>query len=98
MEITKVLPVEGEHPVDRAARVLGGRLLMAERLGVSAAAVGNWKQRGVPIEHCTRIERLTLRQVTRRDLRPDDYLDIWPELADAPDGVVASAPAPLEGA
>ena len=35
----------------------------------------------MPIERCVPIERATQGAVTRRDLRPDDYLDIWPELA-----------------
>lgn len=30
-----------------------------------------------------RIEQATLREVTRRDLRPDDWQEIWPELAQA---------------
>lgn len=30
---------------------------------------------------CVSIERETHGQVTRKDLRPDDWQDIWPELA-----------------
>lgn len=30
---------------------------------------------------CVRIEVATLRAVTRQDLRPDDWHEIWPELA-----------------
>lgn len=29
--------------------------------------------------------------VTRRDLRPDDYLDIWPELAEASQAQAAAS-------
>lgn len=37
--------------------------------------------RGVPVECCTAVElRLG---VGRRDLRPDDWRDIWPELAES---------------
>lgn len=32
---------------------------------------------------CVAIERETRGQVTRRDLRPDDWQDIWPELAES---------------
>lgn len=79
------LPViDGEHPLDRAARYIGGRLLLAERLGVTPAAIGNWKVRGVPIEKCVPIERLCPGVVERKDLR-DDWQDIWPELASAAD-------------
>ena len=35
----------------------------------------------VPIERCVDIERVTEGSVTRRDLRPDDWHRIWPELA-----------------
>lgn len=31
---------------------------------------------------CVRIERATAGAVTRRDLRPDDWADIWPELVE----------------
>ncbi|WP_349281253.1 transcriptional regulator [Polaromonas hydrogenivorans] len=35
----------------------------------------------VPFEQCMPIERATEGAVTRRDLKPDDYLIHWPELA-----------------
>ena len=69
------------HPLDQAALLLGGRAVLAERLGVTAAAIGNWKVRGVPIEHCPAIERQTAGAVSRQKLRPDDWHRIWPELA-----------------
>lgn len=70
-----------EHPLDRAARLVGGRSNLASQLRVTPAAVGNWKSRGVPVEHCAEIERLTGGQVRRPQLRPIDWLRIWPELA-----------------
>ena len=81
MQTIQVTPIETEHPIDTAARVIGSRVFLAEKLDVSVAAVGNWKQRGVPIEHCAGIEAATKGIVTRRDLRPDDWQKIWPELA-----------------
>lgn len=39
------------------------------------------RSKAVPIERCVPIERATNGQVTRRDLRPDDWHEIWPELA-----------------
>jgi DNA-binding transcriptional regulator YdaS (Cro superfamily) len=71
----------GEHAVDRAARFVGGRPILAKSLGVTAAAIGNWKFRGVPIEMCVPIERATLGVVGRQHLRPD-WMDLWPELAE----------------
>lgn len=67
-------------PVDRASDAVGGAVRLAALLEVSPQAISNWKERGVPIERCVAIERLT--NVSRRDLRPDDWEDIWPELAD----------------
>lgn len=70
------------HPVDRAADVLGSQVALAALLGVTKAAVGQWKLEGrqVPLEHCLAIERATNGKVTRADLRPDDYWLIWPDL------------------
>jgi DNA-binding transcriptional regulator YdaS (Cro superfamily) len=31
---------------------------------------------------CVQIEKATGGKVTRKDLRPDDYHDIWPDLTD----------------
>ncbi len=73
--------VSSLHPLDVVARQLGGRSVMAASLGVTHAALGNWKVRGVPIERCVAIERLGGGCITRKDLRPDDWHDIWPELA-----------------
>lgn len=82
----------GEHPVDWAARVLGGRKALAERLTayhvergrpnpVDVAAIGNWKVRGIPLERCVPIEVVTGGIVSRQHTRPEDYFDHWPELA-----------------
>lgn len=38
-------------------------------------------EKAVPIERCIPIERATGGAVTRKDLRPDDWQEIWPELA-----------------
>lgn len=39
--------------------------------------------RPVPEKLCVRIERATNGAISRRDLRPDDWADIWPELKEA---------------
>ncbi|MGL4576334.1 MAG: Cro/CI family transcriptional regulator [Burkholderiaceae bacterium] len=59
-----------EHPVDAAARVLGGRSALAEKLDLGVSAIGNWKRIGVPPERAIQIERLTLGQVTCERLCP----------------------------
>lgn len=89
---TNPLPIiPGEHPLDRAARYLGGRPLLASQLDVTPAAIGNWKTRGVPIEKCVPIERLCPGVVSRRDLR-DDWPDIWPELETEADSAAVDTP------
>lgn len=62
-----------EHPIERAARVVGSQTALAAALKVTKAAVGQWKDAGrrVPAEHCPDIERLTGGQVRCEDLRPD---------------------------
>ena len=70
------------HPLDYACLLLGGRPELARRLKVTPAAVGNWKTREVPIQHCPAIERMTEGRVSRQQLRPDDWQVIWPELAE----------------
>ena len=74
-----MVAMDQRHPLDRAADAVGGTPKLAAALGVSAQAICNWKERGVPIERCLAIERATNGSVTRRDLR-DDWQAIWPEL------------------
>jgi DNA-binding transcriptional regulator YdaS (Cro superfamily) len=90
-------PNEGSHPLDEAEKVLGGRAAMGRALGVTPGAIGNWKARGVPIKFCVSIEQL-VPTVTRRRLRPTDYLEIWPELErhGAPSKAESEKPIELE--
>ncbi|ARK91096.1 transcriptional regulator [Burkholderia pseudomallei] len=67
-------------PIARAAAIAGSAAALATCLGVTKAAVSQWKRLGVPVRHCVAIERLTSGDVTRRDLRPKDWHLIWPEL------------------
>lgn len=61
--------------------------MLARLLHVSAAAVNQWVSgvRPVPARHCSAIEQATKGAVTRKDLRPKDWADYWPELAQAKD-------------
>lgn len=70
-------------PLEEAARIIGSQVALATHLGVTKAAVGQWKLEGrkVPAEHCPVIERLTDGQVRCEDLRPD--ID-WAYLRNAP--------------
>lgn len=65
-------------PVERAIEKLGTATALAKLLGVSSAAVGQWKngERQVPAERCPEIERATAGAVRCEDLRPDVAWDV----------------------
>ena len=75
----------------RAAEVVGSQRALAEAIGVTPGAVSQWAigLHAVPVERAVQIERATRGTVTRRDLRPDDWWLIWPEL------INGDHPAPL---
>jgi DNA-binding transcriptional regulator YdaS (Cro superfamily) len=56
---------------------------LARGIGAQPSLISQWAHgiRSVPVERCVAIERATAGAVTRRDLRPHDWADIWPELA-----------------
>lgn len=68
--------------IDRACQAADGLSKLAAAIGQSMQTVSNWRVRGVPIVHCADVERISGGTVTRRDLRPDDWWRIWPELVD----------------
>lgn len=69
------------NPIERAAEAVGGLTKLASLLGVSIQVVCNWRDRKkVPVSRCRAIEDATGGAVTRRDLRPDDWQQIWPEM------------------
>lgn len=60
----------------------GRQSLLAKEIGAHSPDVCRWADgtRPVPVHFCPKIEVATNGQVTRRDLRPDDWMNIWPEL------------------
>lgn len=55
------------------------------QLGVTQGMINQWCNVLLPTPvRCVAIEQITNGQVTRKDLRPDDWHLIWPELADNP--------------
>ena len=75
--------------IHRAVRLMGSQLNLARQLQVTPVTVNQWLRpagaknaRPIPPKQCVRIEQVTGGAVTRKDLRPDDYREIWPELAD----------------
>jgi DNA-binding transcriptional regulator YdaS (Cro superfamily) len=59
---------------------------LAAFLGISAPYLSQMAAGKSPIseKRCVQIERFSAGRVSRRDLRPDDWRDIWPELANSP--------------
>ncbi len=57
----------------------------ARNIKAHAPDVLRWAngQRVPPVVWCVKIEAETGGRVSRRDLRPDDFVQIWPELAEA---------------
>lgn len=65
-----------EHPLDKAARVIGSASALARLLGITKSAVSQYKDHGrqVKAEHCPIIERETRIRgevVWCEELRPD---------------------------
>lgn len=71
----------------------------ARAINVSAALLHQWIEgiRPVAIQHCPAIEKQTGGKVTRKELRPDDWHKIWPELVHAPAPPRATDPVPPPG-
>lgn len=61
----------------------GNAARLASALGVSISYVSQLSNNYRPVSpaRATQIESLTNGSVTRRDLRPNDWHEIWPELA-----------------
>ena len=87
--------MEINHAVVRAIGLAGGLGKLAAIAGVKPPTAHEWKtgERPVPPRRCYLIEQGLKMQVTRKDLRPDDYAEHWPELAPAP---AINAPAATE--
>lgn len=61
----------------------GSLVALAEKINAHAPDVSSWAsgRRPVPPARCAVIEAATNGAVTRKELRPHDYAQIWPELA-----------------
>lgn len=61
----------------------GRSMELARAVGVAAPVVSDWcnGKKNVPIGRCWQIEQATQGEVTRCELRPEDWWKIWPELA-----------------
>jgi DNA-binding transcriptional regulator YdaS (Cro superfamily) len=74
------------HAIRLAITLMDGSAKAAAKLGIKPQNFSHWTgDRGTKVapEHCVVIERETAGKVTRKDLRPDDWWAIWPELPGA---------------
>ena len=60
----------------------GSQRDLADKIGITPVLISQWANalRPVPPERCVEIERATGGEVSRKDLRPEDWHKIWPEL------------------
>src|SRR5260364_212099 len=72
---------------------LGGTTAVSRLLGIKAPSVHAWRTGGIPNDKLIRLAPVAEQRgiSCRRDLSPDDWHLIWPELADAS----SIPPAPL---
>ena len=61
----------------------GRQRAIAEKIDIAYAYMNQivTGHRPIPIEYCASIELATDGEVTRQEMRPDDWHKIWPELA-----------------
>ncbi|WP_084416299.1 transcriptional regulator [Massilia alkalitolerans] len=66
----------------------GRQAALAKAIGAHAPDVSRWARgkRPIPVEYGARIETATGGQVTRKEMFPDGWAVIWPELLDRPVG------------
>lgn len=74
-----------------------GLTTTAMMLSVSVQRLANWIDRGVPVDKCAVIEQSTGGKVMRWDLRPNDWREIWPELAEHPNAPAKQATETIAG-
>jgi DNA-binding transcriptional regulator YdaS (Cro superfamily) len=64
--------------------LLGGTNKVAKMCKVASTAVTQWRKNGIPVERFmflgARIEKESHGLVSRKDLFPNNYFLIWPEL------------------
>jgi DNA-binding transcriptional regulator YdaS (Cro superfamily) len=64
--------------------ILGGTTKVAKLCGVSVPAVSQWKNNGIPPDKliflAAELERLSQGVIHRKDIFPESWKQIWPEL------------------
>ena len=55
---------------------------LARDLGLRRQNIQGWKVNGIPARYCHQLEGMTGGKVTRKEMRPVDWMDYWPELGE----------------
>lgn len=53
---------------------------LCHQLGVSGRLMAYYRKKEMPPKICVKVEKMTNGAVNRQMLRPNDYIEIWPEL------------------
>lgn len=79
-------PNQSHAALLRAIDIAGSQSALARLLGKKQPHIYKWlmSPNGVSPEHCVDIERRLEGLVTRKDLRPEDWQRIWPEMRFVP--------------
>ena len=93
------MPMKLSEYFEQEGRGAASRL--ANAIGAYSSDVSDWanERRPVPVKFAVSIEATTNRAVTRQDMFPTDFLEIWPELIgtggapNVPPSPTATAPA-----
>ena len=72
-----------QNSIKKAVALAGSQAALAEKLGISQPAISQAIKRGgyLTPKHCIKLEQLYPGRISRQELRPHDWQDIWPELA-----------------
>ena len=72
-----------QNPIKKAVTLAGSQSALAAHLGISQPAISQAVKRGGYLKpgHCARLEQIFPGRISRQELRPQDWRDIWPELA-----------------
>lgn len=69
-------------PIELFISLSGGLSAAARSINVKPPTLSAWRDANadLPPKRCVQIEKITNGKVSRKDLRPNDWQEIWPEL------------------